>query len=79
MDEYWVDISGFAGVAGPPPEQRHQALWTFSIADRTVSFWGRYTDVVSTAERFAAQQGLQSGPIALVACLTPLRASHTGN
>ena len=71
MGEIWVDTSGFA--AGPAAEDRRQALWTFTIADRTVSFWGRYPDAVSTAERYARQQGLRSGAIALVDCRSPLR------
>lgn len=80
MGDIWVDISGFAGGASHVSEERRQALWTFAIANRTVSFWGRYPDAVSTAELYARKQGVQSGAIALVDCLSPLHTTaRNGN
>ncbi|MBI2433942.1 MAG: hypothetical protein HYV26_13830 [Candidatus Hydrogenedentes bacterium] len=63
-----VDTSSYQAVHHGEPDLKNQALWTFRILDRNINFWGRYSDVVSTAQQYAQQHGLSQGTIRLLDC-----------
>ncbi len=48
------------------PDNQSMGLWTFSIQERDVSFWGRYPEAESTARQYAVKKGLNSDAIRFV-------------
>lgn len=63
-----IDTTGYKATHPSGPDRGSQALWTFTIQDREVHFWGRYEVAASTAQQYAEQYGLGQAPIQLVEC-----------
>ncbi len=51
-------------------DSRHPALWTFSIQDRDICFWGTFHEAAHTARLYAEHHGMTEGAITLL--------DHTG-
>jgi len=68
MGSIVVDKARFVANHHGEPDLEQMALWVFSIEGRDICFWGRYEEVVSTAELYAHAHGVDRGPITLVDC-----------
>lgn len=68
MASICVDNTRFVTNHHHEPDHDQMALWVFSIQGKDICFWGRYNEVVSTAEQYAHAHGFEQGTISLVDC-----------
>lgn len=68
MGQIRIDTSRFSGANGGQPGSGAPALWTFSIRDKDVCFWGAYPQAEATARRYAHHAGMTDGTIVLLDC-----------
>jgi hypothetical protein len=66
MGQIRVDISRFSAAHQGRPGSGIPALWTFSIRDKDVCFWGAYPQAEAAARRYAHHRGMTEGTIFLL-------------
>lgn len=49
-------------------ERPYPALWTFSIQDQDICFWGTFKQAEHTARLYAEHLGMTSGTISVLDC-----------
>ena len=75
MGSIRVDESRFVARHHCQPDMHELGLWTFSIQEEDICFWGRYPEAVSTAKLYANCHGLDAGTITLLDCTGSLRGA----
>ena len=73
MSNIDIDMAQFEVGHRDDTDSADPALWTFSIQEKDVCFWGRYPDAASTAKEYAQSHGVVVGTIKLVDCTGSLR------
>jgi hypothetical protein len=68
MGSISVDQTRFVESHQTEPDRERIGLWVFTIQERDICFWGRYSEVLSTAEMYAHAHGIEGGTITLVDC-----------
>ncbi|MFP4501181.1 MAG: hypothetical protein ACLFTT_09290 [Candidatus Hydrogenedentota bacterium] len=68
MGQIKVDTAAFAATHDRPPNEKQPALWTFSIQEKDICFWGTYAEARETARRYACSHGMCEGTITLIDC-----------
>lgn len=72
MGKITVDTGCFSGGHEALMESKHPALWTFSIQNQNICFWGSFSQAAHTARLFAEQRGMIDGAIAVLDCAEAL-------
>lgn len=74
MGKITVDTGRFAGAHEALLESEHPALWTFSIQNQNICFWGSFSQAAYTARLYAEKRGMTHGAITVLDCAGPLAA-----
>ena len=77
MKKPTLDFAPFIDKYNRAPETGRVALWTFTVEEELVSFWGTLAEAISTASLYAHVNAMED-PIFVLTdfCLAPRRV-HT--
>ncbi len=75
MSEIHIDRAKYIQTHRDETKSPFPGLWTFSIQEKNVCFWGKYPDAEVTAKEYAHIHGIDAGTITLVDCTGQLRGT----
>ncbi|HNR30602.1 MAG TPA: hypothetical protein PKI11_06910 [Candidatus Hydrogenedentes bacterium] len=78
MGKIHVDKERLARAEGGVLDSKDPALWTFSIQNEDICFWGTFPEAAHTATLYAERHGMIEGAIKVLDCMgaSPLRTVH---